>query len=339
MKNVAYKEIASHSNTVLNETVPYPIVFYPGFYGTFFGFKKTKESEIFLCSCAKEAIKNYIKFRKASPIGNNSGPTRMFLLDSSVFPIQLIESLMKKNFKDDNDILNALKFEAKLCHECNTIIPEYRYCHEMYGGSFKQNFGWYINKQAYEYGIEPLEFNVLRDQCPQEILDHIIYDPFETRKKCIDLVESNPIKADALWKNLKKQNRVVWNIIENQVREKFGHKKVGECWSSETILYYIIESLFPTFKIKRHFRPQFLQGLELDIYIEEIKVAIEYQGIQHFQPVKHWGGEEAFQKLKVRDKKKKKLCEAERITLVYFNHDEGLSNESVMNKLKTILKT
>ncbi|MBK8353740.1 MAG: hypothetical protein IPL21_19445 [Saprospirales bacterium] len=204
-------------------------------------------------------------------------------------------------------------------------------------GSFKQNFGWYINKQAYEYGIDPLYFNVLREQCPQEILDHIIYDPSETRKKCIDLVESKPLESNALWKNLEKQNRVVWNIIENEVREKFGHKKVGECWSSETILYYIIEVLFPAFKIKRHFRPQFLQGLELDIYIEEIKVAIEYQGIQHFQPVKHWGGEEAFQKQKMRDKKKKKLCKAEGIKLVYFYHDEGLSNESVMNKLRNFL--
>jgi len=32
----------------------------------------------------------------------------------------------------------------------------------------------------------------------------------------------------------------------------------------------------------RHYRPDFLQGLELDIFIDELKIGMEYQGIQHF---------------------------------------------------------
>jgi len=34
------KEIAFRDNTVAKEQLPLPIVLYPGFYGTFFGFKK-----------------------------------------------------------------------------------------------------------------------------------------------------------------------------------------------------------------------------------------------------------------------------------------------------------
>jgi hypothetical protein len=80
----------------------------------------------------------------------------------------------------------------------------------------------------------------------------------------------------------------------------------GETWTSETSLFYIIKSLFPTHFIRRHYRPEFLQGLELDIFIEELKIGIEYQGIQHFQPIEHWGGKIAYLKLIERDARRKK---------------------------------
>ena len=128
--------------------------------------------------------------------------------------------------------------------------------------------------------------------------------------------------------------RKINTLIENEVREKFGHKKVGEAWTSETILYYIITSLYPDKKIHRHFRPDFLNGLELDIFIEELNLGIEYQGIQHFEPVKYWGGKEAFEKLKKRDKIKEKLCRELGITLIYFTYLDELSEEFVLQEIK-----
>ena len=72
-----------------------------------------------------------------------------------------------------------------------------------------------------------------------------------------------------LSKSFSKHHRKISNVIENEVRMKFGHKKVGEAWTSETILYYIVKKLFPQYTVHRHYRPSFLDGLELDIYIEE----------------------------------------------------------------------
>ena len=102
----------------------------------------------------------------------------------------------------------------------------------------------------------------------------------------------------------------------------------------ETILYYIIESLYPDKTIHRHYRPDFLHGLELDIYIDELKIGVEYQGIQHFRPVKYWGGEESFRKLQERDKRKKQICDNLGIKLIYFNYDEDLSDDYVFEKLR-----
>lgn len=326
------KEIAFKPNTVSKENLPFPIVLYPGHYGAFFAFKKDENSDSFLCSCAYEAIENYIKVRKLTPIPQNANDHRMYILDSFHFPVSIIEDLMARKIQE-GEILKTLKFEEKLCHECNGQIPKYRYCHEMYGGAFKQNYGWYTNKQAFEWGMNPLSLQYLPDRCPNEILEEMKIKVPITGAGMFDVLRPSDPESEENIKELRKQNRRIRNIIENEVRIKFGHKKIGEAWTSETILYYIVKKLFPQHTVHRHFRPRFLEGLELDIYIEELKVGIEYQGIQHYKPVKHWGGKEALERGKARDKKKKQLCIDQKIKLIYFEYDEGLNDELVAKKL------
>jgi len=335
---VGLKKVAYRDNTISKEDLPLPIVLYPGHYGAFFGFREREDSPIILCSCAKEAIENYIKFRLSKPIPSSTYPIRMFVLDSMYFPRDLVDTLMEQGVQNNYEVINHIVFENNLCHECNGIIPKYRYCHEMYGGEFKQNYGWYINKQAYEFGVEPISNCIIPEICPQEILELIKLDPIETANRYQKLVKTNLDEAYELQKEFQKQNRRVWNIIENEVRQKFGHGKIGEAWTSETILYYIVRSLFPEMTVLRHYRPDFLQGLELDIFIKELEVGIEYQGLQHFKPVGHWGGIKALQKLKVRDKKKREICSSWGINLIYFKYNEGLSNDLVLEKLKRYIE-
>jgi hypothetical protein len=322
------KKIAYKDNTLARENLPLPVVLYPGFYGAFFGFSQSDNSAIYLCSCAKESIENYIRFRLLELLPENTGLNKTFILNSMYFPQALVNYLIEHGAPNTHEVTNYLVFKNNLCHECNGLVPKYRYCHEMYGGAFKQNYGWYINKQAYEFGIEPISNRIIRDVCPQEILEVINLDPVETLNRDRRLRESNNFaEANRLSKELSKQNRIVWNIIENEVRQKFKHKKIGEAWVSETILYYIL----------RHYRPDFLQGLEFDIFIKETNVAVEYQGIQHFEPIDYWGGIEGLKKVEERDRKKREICNSLGIHLVYFNYDEGLSNDLVSDKLKTYI--
>ncbi|AKI98195.1 hypothetical protein IX53_01655 [Kosmotoga pacifica] len=71
--------------------------------------------------------------------------------------------------------------------------------------------------------------------------------------------------------------------------------------------------------------------------MEELNLGIEYQGEQHFKPIKHWGGESALQKVKERDQRKRNLCESIGIKLIYFYYDEDLTEEYVRNKLENKL--
>jgi hypothetical protein len=65
-------------------------------------------------------------------------------------------------------------------------------------------------------------------------------------------------------------------------------------------------------------RPDWLQGLELDGYNEELQLAFEYNGEQHYQVVKRWHpkGEESLREQQERDKRKEDLCTEHEVTLI-----------------------
>jgi rubrerythrin len=73
--------------------------------------------------------------------------------------------------------------------------------------------------------------------------------------------------------------------------------------------------------------------MELDIWIPELNVAMEYQGEQHYEPKPHWGGEDAFSKLIDRDKQKKEACEKEGITLIEVHYSWEGDVESIKRLL------
>lgn len=68
------------------------------------------------------------------------------------------------------------------------------------------------------------------------------------------------------------------------------------------------------------------------------KILIEYQGIQHYEPVKHFGGQNKFNMQKDYDEKKRAFCIEKQIKLIEipyteFNHiDEEYINNIISMK-------
>ena len=58
----------------------------------------------------------------------------------------------------------------------------------------------------------------------------------------------------------------------------------------------------------------------LDFFLPEQGIAIECQGIQHFEAVEFWGGKEGLQQTKKRDQMKRMLCEKRGIKMLYFSN-------------------
>lgn len=84
--------------------------------------------------------------------------------------------------------------------------------------------------------------------------------------------------------------------------------------------------------------PKWLKGLELDGYNEELKLAFEYQGRQHYKAVKNWGGERQLKVLQDNDRKKAELCNENGINLIVIptfgpKLDKGDLETFIFNKL------
>ena len=114
-----------------------------------------------------------------------------------------------------------------------------------------------------------------------------------------------------------KRNSSELREAENIIREKLGVYRIGEKWVSETALYKLIRALCgDRFEVIHHARPKFLVTLEYDVYIPEIKLAFEYDGVQHERAVEFFGGEDAHKKTRERDKQKDRLSRENDIKLV-----------------------
>jgi hypothetical protein len=126
---------------------------------------------------------------------------------------------------------------------------------------------------------------------------------------------------------------------ENKARAHFGFPLIGERWTSETILFRVVERLVAPREVVHHYRGKELAGLELDVWIPDLKVGIEYQGEQHYQVIKHWGGDEGLAKRRSNDRRKRALCKKLGYTLIEFRFDEELTDAAVRVRLERHLES
>lgn len=68
------------------------------------------------------------------------------------------------------------------------------------------------------------------------------------------------------------------------------------------------------------YHTDWLGRLELDFYLPKYNTAIECQGKQHFEQVKHFGEMDAFETRLERDKRKAKLCNENGVKLLYYSN-------------------
>ena len=318
------------------ENLPLPVVEYPAHYGCFISFREEQDGVPYVCECFKPALINALKLWILPGPFSKSKSKQIKVSESLVLD-------MTTDLKSYDQIINQFNYRANICHKCNLKTPAHVWCHAQYGGVFRQKFGWYIELLKFEHGIikgwtKNEFYRYLPEACNASYVATIkeINELHKSFWKFYDSSEISHKENQLKTKQANKLERQLENDIENLTREIFGHKKIGDQWTSETILYELIKNIFPQYRttIKRHFRPEWLKGLELDVFIEELNIAFEYQGIQHFKAVEHWGGKDSLIDLKKRDKRKARLAKNHGITLVYINYDEPLFEDFIRFKIK-----
>ena len=76
---------------------------------------------------------------------------------------------------------------------------------------------------------------------------------------------------------------------------------------------------------------RYINRLSFDFYLPEYNTCVEFDGEQHFKPIKEFGGEEEFKTIQKRDKCKDNWCSENNIKLLRIRYDE-------INKISEIIK-
>ena len=123
---------------------------------------------------------------------------------------------------------------------------------------------------------------------------------------------------------------------ENKARGIVGVPKIGEGWISETALFRKLEAEFSNTKVVQHGRPTWLGRQHFDIWFPNWKIAVEYHGRQHFEPVEFFGGKEVFHETVERDKRKAKLAKRHGVKLLIVT--EADNHDDIVQEINNIVK-
>ncbi len=102
-------------------------------------------------------------------------------------------------------------------------------------------------------------------------------------------------------------------------------------WKTEYDLYKIVKKKYEDCIFQ--YRDHVLKGQSIDVFIPSLKVGIEYQGLQHYEPVSIFGGKEGFERTKERDKRKQEICCENGIKLIYWKYDEPVNSVQLAKKM------
>jgi hypothetical protein len=126
-------------------------------------------------------------------------------------------------------------------------------------------------------------------------------------------------------------NKELYDLIPPSRRVKtatssVSSKKQGGDSKGETECRRVLETVFGKSFSKA--RPDFLSNpitggnnLELDCYNDELKIACEYNGIQHYEFIPYFHkNKDQFQTQKYRDDMKRRVCKEQSITLIEVSY-------------------
>lgn len=132
----------------------------------------------------------------------------------------------------------------------------------------------------------------------------------------------NGHKFDTTYANFKKTSQMCVLCSEENIGASKGEKRISRHLDKQGV-NYIYQFKFPDCKFK--------QELPFDFYLPEYSLCIEYDGIQHDEPVAHFGGLEYFIETKIRDTIKNIYCEKNSINLIRISYKDYNKIEKILD--------
>ena len=330
---------------VFEPDLPYPWVKYPHGKSIVCAFAKSADGPFAACACSLTPLKNWAILKERQYIRRIEMNSTMLgknyheegYLVSDVWNREVNELFWYDAEADELD-LTRFTFVEAICHQCVGVLPIRDLADET-------PWNLYIRQEHTRFGLTEATFydDYLEDQL-NETLKELMEQGLKAQNLYMDFHNgSTPIDRNRAWdewtierKRLERQRTYIDDQIrryfENKVRRSFGLDDFGRGSLPEYKMYLILKRLYKETELQRNVHPDWLDGLELDVWIPEFSIAFEYQGEQHFNAIEHWGGKEELAKTQERDKRKKELCQDYGVKLICINYDDPL-DEAFLSKL------
>lgn len=164
----------------------------------------------------------------------------------------------------------------------------------------------------------------------------IRYYTIEQIQNCINQLfqtygYSSIVANSVLTRIIKNERKLMQNHIDRIYSEIVKENRVPTRWGNEYRLFSLISCYCSDAVYQYHCK--WLGQQSFDIYLEERKIAIEYQGQQHYKAVEHFGGEESLMLNQQRDAKKKLLCMENGVRLLEWSYLVAVNNDNVLQFL------
>lgn len=248
-----------------------------------------------------------------------------------------IISFTVKYLQENNEASIIRFFENTLLDMSESMYQEIRYLFEETGYKYALRHYDYdkikndVNKFQNELKL-PDKKNKYRDVYRARF-DLFDANQLETKinHKIVPLIGSGFITTEVLDLMYLSKLKEIKSLFIEENELKYGDAR----WTSEKYVFFSIQKKFKDLKVFHHYSPPFLGLQHYDIYIPSQKIAVEYNGRQHYEPVEFFGGIEGFKETIRRDKKKKEISEKYGVTLLTHRYDEPI--EYLLEKLSRII--
>jgi len=132
-----------------------------------------------------------------------------------------------------------------------------------------------------------------------------------------------------------------WKASFNNVKNKKSWCPKCKKYKEQNALFEVVKKIFGEQNVYYNYTGfewlKHKRKLHLDIFVENHKIAIEYDGIQHFVPIEYFGGKEKFRYQQKMDKIKEEKIKVHYDDVkhfIRFNYKERITNELVICKLR-----
>ena len=199
-------------------------------------------------------------------------------------------------------------------------------------GDFKTNYNYFIDKkggcpECNKEKYKEIKLKLYIDECKKYYGDYYDY----SKTKWFNDEINHKVLVTCHHKD--KNGNEHGDFYVNYKYHKIGRNVCPKCSKQykhkiqEQILYNKLCEEFPNYNFKySYWNNEILHGLQLDIYSEKYKIAIEYQGEQHFKIHKFNNTKEKLEKQIQRDLNKIKYCNENGIKLFHFTYLKNINN-------------